>query len=375
MSANRHRPPTRPGSHRRKATDPPLEPQESAEFAGLRYVSDRRAGIVRKRSGRGFAFYDRDGRLIRDEGELERIRALVIPPAWTDVWICPSARGHLQAVGRDALGRKQYRYHTRYREIRDQTKYGRLEAFAHALPSIRRRVRRDLARPGLPKEKVVAAVVRLLEATLIRIGNDEYAKQNRSFGLTTLRDRHVDISRGEIRFKFQGKSGQMHEISLADKRLARIVKKCRELPGYHLFQYMAEDGSKASLDSDDVNAYLRQIAGREFTAKDFRTWFGTIIAARALIGIGPANSLTQTKKNIVAGVTIVAQRLGNRPATCRKYYIHPAILEAYSDGSLFSAMEPDGTACIAKAGLSREERCVLTLIQRQNGKRVTRKAA
>ncbi|MCW5980180.1 MAG: DNA topoisomerase IB [Bryobacteraceae bacterium] len=344
----------------------PVDPVDSAKQAGLRHVSDSSPGIRRKRSGKGFAYIGPDGRAIRDRDELRRIRALAIPPAWTDVWICPAPRGHLQAVGRDARGRKQYRYHARYREVRDATKFGRMAAFAAALPAIRRRVEQDLGRPGLPKEKVLATVVRLLETTLARVGNDEYAKDNNSFGLTTLRDRHVEIEGRRLSFRFKGKSGQEHRLELHDARLARIVKRCRELPGYRLLQYIDEEGGCCDIDSGDVNDYLREISGDDFTAKDFRTWAGTLLAARTLAECGVCRSAAAASKNIVLAVKSVAQRLGNRPATCRKYYVHPVVLDAYAEGILLPAL--DHRRAIAAApgakpsGLSTDELCVLGLI-------------
>lgn len=353
----------------------PVDPGESAAAAGLRYVSGDVPGILRKKSGRGFTYIDRNGNPIRDPGEIRRIRSLVIPPAWTEVWICPSPRGHLQAVGRDARGRKQYRYHPMYRQVRDQTKFGRMIAFAAALPGIRQQVENDMKLPGLPKRKVVAAVVRLLETTFIRVGNDEYAKENGSYGLTTLRDRHVEISGHKLSFYFRGKSGQVSEIELSDRRLARIVKQCRDIPGYELFQYLDDAGQRCKLDSNDVNEYLRDISGEDFTAKDFRTWAGTLLAVQALAACGASASETEISRNIVDAVKMVAARLGNRPATCRKYYVHPAILDAYSNGVLMEALERAGSPAIGGSanGLSVPELCAAALIrqslQNQNGHR------
>ena len=308
----------------------PVDPMESARAAGLRYVGDGRPGIRRKRSGKGFSYVGPDGSAVGDKATLERIRSLVIPPAWTDVRICPLANGHLQATGRDAKGRKQHRYHPHYRAIRDQVKFGRMNAFANALPRIRKRVREDLARQGMPREKVLATVVRLLETTLIRVGNDEYAKENDSFGLTTLRDEHVRVSGDKIRFRFRGKSGQQHEVELNGPRLARIVKRCQDLPGEELFQYLDDDGGVHDVTSDDVNTYLREIATDDFSAKDFRTWNGTILAAIALGECEECSDESDIKKNIVATIKQVSERSGNRPATCRKYYVHPAVLESYT---------------------------------------------
>ena len=262
-----------------------------------------------------------------------------IPPAWTEVWICPRADGHLQATGRDARGRKQYRYHPRWRAVRDESKYGRMMAFAAALPAIRERIDADLARPGLPREKVLAAVVRLLETTLIRVGNEEYARTNKSFGLTTMRDRHVRVGKKSVRFEFRGKSGVKHEIDLADPRLARVVGRCRDLPGQELFQYLDEEDQPRTIDSADVNAYLREIAGQEFTAKDFRTWAGTVLASLALREFEAFDSEAQAKKNIVRAIEHVAERLGNTPSVCRKCYVHPEVIEAYLDGSMLRTLK------------------------------------
>src|SRR4029079_8066461 len=284
--------------------------------ARLRHSSDDRPGIVRRRSGRGFSYRDPDGTLVRDAETLERIRAIAIPPAWTDVWICPWPNGHLQATGRDARGRKQYRYHARYRRRRDDAKFARLIAFARALPAIRERVDKDLARPGLPREKVLAAVVRLLELTLIRVGNDEYARLNRSFGLTTLRDRHAVVRGSSIRFRFRGKSGVTHQGGVRDRRLAAIVRRCRDVPGQELFQYIGEDGEPIDVASDDVNDYLRSIVPN-VTAKDFRTWAGTVLAYRALRALDEPATATEAKRNVVSAIRDTADQLGNTSAVCR----------------------------------------------------------
>jgi len=272
------------------------------------------------------------------QADLARIRALVIPPAWTEVWICPDPRGHLQATGRDARGRKQYRYHARWREVRDGDKYGRLPEFGRALPAIRRRVARDLSRPGLPRPKVLAAVVKLLETTFIRVGNDEYARQNRSFGLTTMRDGHVRVSGSKVNFLFRGKSGVQHALEFDDRRLARIVKQCRDLPGQELFQYREADGKVVDVGSEDVNAYLKEITGTDFTSKDFRTWAGTVLAAKLLCDCEPCTSPTAAKKAVATAIDEVAKRLGNTRAVCRKCYVHPAVIESYLDGSITRAM-------------------------------------
>lgn len=319
--------------------EPVTDPKKSARAVGLRYVNDDMPGIRRQRRGRGFSYIDTQGKVIDDPEERERIEALVIPPAWIDVWICPSPNGHLQATGRDAKGRKQYRYHPQWSETRGQTKYHRLLQFGEALPLIREQVEQDLGLRGLSRRKVLAAILQLLETTCIRIGNKEYARSNRSFGLTTLRDRHVDVSGSTIHFHFRGKSGQDREIDLKDRRLAGIVKKCRDIPGYDLFQYVDDNEQRQAIDSGDVNDYLREITRQEFTAKDFRTWGGTILAAMALYELGPYESQTEAKQNIVQAVKEAAACLGNRPATCRKYYIHPAVLDAYEDSTLFEKLQ------------------------------------
>jgi DNA topoisomerase-1 len=317
--------------------DPGPDPRDVAREAGLRYATDARPGISRRRAGRGFSYRDAAGAVIRDRDVLARIKALAIPPAWTDVWICPWPNGHLQATGRDARGRKQYRYHARWHDRRGADKFERMVEFAEALPRIRERCEADLARPGLPREKVLAAVVRLLELTLIRVGNDEYARLNKSFGLTTLRDRHATISGTQVRFRFRGKSGQMHEVGLRDRRLARVVRRCQELPGQELFQYLDDEGQVRDVTSDDVNAYLREAAG-PFTAKDFRTWAGTVLAYRALRALQPADGDAGGRKAVVEAVRQTADRLGNTPAVARGSYVHPAVLEAYMDGTLGSAL-------------------------------------
>src|SRR5688500_12922076 len=313
-----------------------VDPVHSARAAGLRYVSDERPGIRREMGPLGFKYLRPDGRVIRRPSELKRIAKLAVPPAWTDVWICPDPRGHVQATGRDARGRKQYRYHPDWRASRDETKYDRMPAFAAALPKIRARTASDLARPGLPREKVLATVVQLLEKSLIRVGNDEYAKANRSFGLTTLRDRHVNVRGATVRFEFRGKSGVRHAINVSDRRLARIVRNCRDLPGQELFQYLDEDGSRRRVDSGDVNAYVQEICGQDFTAKDFRTWAGTVLACVALREMA-ADTKAGLSKNVVQAIDAVAGLLGNTRAVCRKSYIHPAVIDCYSDGTLANA--------------------------------------
>jgi DNA topoisomerase-1 len=334
------------------------DPLESARIAGLRYVTDEMPGIRRKRSGKSFTYIGADGKPVRDKATIERIRSLVIPPAWENVWICPLASGHLQATGRDAKGRKQHRYHPLYRSVRDSVKYNRMAAFGDALPVIRKRVHEDLARPGIPREKALAAVVRLLETTLIRVGNDEYVKQNDSYGLTTLLDDHADIRGATVRFRFRGKSGKVHDVAVSDPRVARIVRRCQELPGEQLFQYVDAEGQVRDITSGDVNDYLREITGQDFTAKDFRTWNGTVLAAVALGECEPCTSDTALKKNVVKVVKDVSERLGNRPATARKYYLHPAVLESYSAGRLIDQLKPAGN----RNGLTPVESCVLNIL-------------
>ncbi len=316
-----------------------VDPEESAKAAGLRYISDDMPGIRRRKKGKGFTFLDAKGNTMRDAKVLQRIRKLAIPPAWTDVWICPTANGHLQATGRDARGRKQYRYHADWRSVRDETKFSRMIAFGDALPKLRERVEKDLSLRGLPREKVVATVVKLLETTLIRVGNREYARQNGSFGLTTLRDGHVDVDGSTLRFEFRGKSGQDHSVEIKDRRVARIVQQCRDLPGQTLFQYLDGNKERQKITSEDVNAYLKETTGEDFTAKDFRTWGGTVLALSALLQAGMCESEKEANKVVVSTVKQVAGELGNRPAICRKYYIHPVILETFVAGKLEEALE------------------------------------
>lgn len=326
---------------RRKAAQVPpdaLEAQVAARDAGLRYATDASPGLSRHRAGRGFSYREPDGALVRDPEVLSRVRALAIPPAWTDVWICRWPNGHLQASGRDARGRKQYRYHDRWREWRDTDKFDRMLAFAGVLPAIRARCDEDLGKRGLPREKVLAAVVRLLELTLIRVGNDEYARLNRSFGLTTLRVRHARIEGSAIRFRFRGKSGQTHEVDLRDRRLATVVRRCQELPGQELFQYLDEAGEPSDVASEDVNGYLREASGGDYTAKDFRTWAGTVLAYRALRALQPGDDEQDARRNVVEAIRQTAGALGNTPAVARRSYVHPAILEAYMDGSIAGAL-------------------------------------
>jgi DNA topoisomerase-1 len=334
----------------------------AARTAGLRYVNDGMPGIRRERHALGFRYLDPNGRVIRDRSQLRRIHALVIPPAWQEVWICPTADGHIQATARDARGRKQYRYHPRWRAVRDAHKYGRMAAFGAALLRIRARTRRDLAVPGLPREKVLAAVVRLLADTLIRVGNESYARQNGSFGLTTFRDRHAEIDGAQIRFRFRGKSKKEHLIAINDQRLARVVRSCQELPGQTLFQYRGADGELQTIGSTDVNAYLRAITGESFTAKDFRTWAGTVLMAKELAAHAPPSSETAAKRAINAAIERVAHKLGNTRAVCRRCYIHPAVLDAYCDGTLADVMRRRDRA--GRGGLRTHEAALLRVLRR-----------
>jgi DNA topoisomerase-1 len=319
------------------------ESVEAAEDAGLRYVSDEQPGFSRQRKGEEFEYLDQKGKPIRDEQRLLRIKRLAIPPAWSDVWICPSPNGHIQATGRDARRRKQYRYHERWREIRDENKYDRLVNFGKALPKIRRRLEKDLARSGLPREKVLATIVQLLERSFIRVGNEEYARENKSFGLTTMQDRHVDVKGSKLRFRFRGKSGREHEVDVTDRRLARIVLKLQDLPGQNLFQYLDDERNVRDITSQDVNEYLRKITGEDFTAKDFRTWAGTVLAAIALSAAGEFETKKQAKANIKNAIKAVAKILGNTPAICRQCYIHPIVLETYLKGNPIDGLK-QGTA-------------------------------
>jgi len=349
----------------------PTDSVASAHVAGLHYVTEEQTGIRRKRAGRGFQYLDVQGQRIRNPAELRRLKSLAIPPAWTDVWICPRPDGHLQATGRDAKGRKQYRYHPHWRAVRDATKYHRMIAYGDALPRLRAQVDRDLARSGLPREKVLGAVVRLLETTLIRVGNPEYASANQSFGLTTLRDRHVEIAGTNLRFEFRGKLGKHHTVQFHDRRLARIVKRCQDIPGYELFQYVDADGQRHQIDSVDVNAYLRQINGQDFTAKDVRTWAATVLAARYLWELGTSESETQAKRNIAEAIKSVAKHLGNTPAICRKCYVHPDVIDGYGDGSLFERQDPSAEQCrdALPSGVHPEEAGVLAFLKRRADQR------
>ena len=344
---------------------------QSARAAGLRYVCDDRPGIRRRMGALGFEYFRPDGRRIRRPAELRRLAKLAIPPAWKDVWICPDPRGHLQATGRDARGRKQYRYHPAWRAARDETKYYRLLAFAAVLPAIRTRTAADLARAGLPREKVLATVVQLLDKSFMRIGNQEYEKQNRSFGLTTLKDRHVDVRGSTLRFEFKGKRGIRHSVDVADARLARVVKHCRDLPGQELFQYVDEDGRRRTIGSGDVNDYVKALTGQDFTAKDFRTWAGTVLACAALSEMdAPASSARRTRPvptraptQVVRAIDAVAGLLGNTRAVCRKSYIHPGIIDAYVDGTMRPICERLARAS-RRRGWSRHEAAVVAILRR-----------
>lgn len=343
------------------------DPIETAEAAGLEYVSDDRPGIQRQRRGKDkFIYIDVNGAVIRNAEEIRRIESLAIPPAYTDVWICPIPNGHIQATGRDAKGRKQYRYHPLWRSVRDQTKFTRMIAFSQSLPTIRQRIEHDLALSGLPKEKVLAAIIKLMELTRIRVGNEEYARTNQSYGLTTLQDEHVNVAGAKIRFCFRGKSGVDHEIELNDRRLAKIVKRCQDIPGQDLFQYIDPQGERQTISSGDVNNYLREISSQDFTAKDFRTWSGTILAASHLVELERCTSETAAKKNISQAIKTVASHLGNRPATCRKYYVHPAVIEAYLDQTLHSVMAEYLEKTIDdKHALRPEELAVVAMIEKR----------
>ncbi|HEX8232582.1 MAG TPA: DNA topoisomerase IB [Caulobacteraceae bacterium] len=324
------------------ASDALAENPVHAEQAGLSYVNDHDPGIRRLKAGKGFTYKDTEGRTVKDFATLDRIKSLVIPPAWTDVWICPDPDGHIQATGRDQRGRKQYKYHPRWRETRDETKYGRMAAFGRVLPRLRKRVEADLSLRGLPKEKVLAAIIRVMEMTLIRVGNDEYAKANKSYGLTTLRDKHVKFQGSSAVFEFTGKSGKTHRTGIRDRRLARIVKACQDIPGQRLFQYIDSEGQRHAVTSADVNAYIRQATRGPFTAKDFRTWAGTLYCAGRLVEAGAADSPTAAKRVIAACVKETAGQLGNTPAVCRSSYVHPKVFDHYTEGVLADGFRARG---------------------------------
>ena len=354
-----------------QASDPlEMDPVETVRAAGLRYVHDAMPGIRRKRAGRGFSYSGPNGEKIADRATLDRIKSLGIPPAWEDVWICPRPNGHIQATGRDARRRKQYIYHPEWREARDETKFARLAVFGANLPRIRKRTTADLAQPELSEEKVLATVIQLLDLTLIRVGNEEYARTNESYGLTTMRQSQVEVNGSQIQFEFQGKSGKQHSVAVRDPRLARIIRRCEELPGYELFQYVDEVGERHGVESSDVNRYLQEITGQHFTAKDFRTWGGTVIASRALRELGPAETATEVKKNIAEAVKRAAHELGNTPAVCRRAYIHPAILTAYAEGKLLSLTDDEAAATPNETPsgpqwLRPEERALLEMLARE----------
>ena len=349
----------------RKRSDIVNDPADAAEEAGLRYVSDTRPGYTRKRNGESFQYFDTEGKLIRDESRLLRIGRLAIPPAYQDVWICPLSNGHIQATGRDDRGRKQYRYHERWRTIRDENKYDRILTFAAALPKIRRRVQADLKLPGLKREKVLAAVLQLLERTFIRVGNEEYARQNKSFGLTTMKDHHVKVRGKKLRFRFRGKGGKEHEVDFMDRRVAKIVRKLQDLPGQDLFQYFDDDGKLCNVTSQDVNDYLRKITGEDFTAKDFRTWAGTVLTAMALNAQEKFATKKEAKSNVKNAIAAAAKLLRNTPTICRKCYVHPAIVESYLDGDLIEGLKTKLDEAEEIPDFSDDERAVLNFLNLQ----------
>ncbi|MBO1079282.1 DNA topoisomerase IB [Roseomonas haemaphysalidis] len=358
-----------PPRHGRTAAKSKPETVElnAAASAGLRHVSDDTPGITRRRSGSGFSYRDARGKALRDKDTLARIRKLAIPPAWTEVWISPRADGHIQATGRDAKGRKQYRYHADWRVARDSTKYAHVMEFARGLPALRARVDEDMARPGLGRDKVLATIVHLLDTTLIRVGNEDYAQANKSYGLTTLRDRHVAVSGTELRFAFKGKSGKEWRLTLRDRRVAKVVRACQDLPGQELFQYLDEEGHRQGIDSGDVNAYLREASGHDITAKDFRTWAGTVVAAMALSAFEAVDSDTAAKRNVKAAIEHTAARLGNTPAICRKCYVHPEVLDGYMQGALLVQVQQEVEAELREdlPSLKPEEAAVLAFLHQR----------
>ena len=341
-----------------------VDPRDAAESAGLRYVSDEEPGIRRRKAGKGFSYLKPDGTRVEDAATLDRIRSLAIPPAYTDVWICAQPNGHIQATGRDAKGRKQYRYHPAFREVRESTKYEKMLEFARALPALRTKIDEHMGLRGLPREKVLATVVHLLETTLIRVGNEDYVRQNKSYGLTTLRDPHVKVEGPQLRFQFKGKSGKTWRLQVKDRRVARIVKACQDLPGQDLFQYLDENGESQSVTSADVNAYLKEITGSDVTAKDFRTWAGTVLAALALKEFETFDNEAKAKKNIRAAIETVASRLGNTPTICRKCYVHPEVFTSYLEGQLLLEIRDEVESELRDnlSGLKPEEAAVLTLL-------------
>lgn len=346
------------------------DPVKAAQAARLRYVSDAQPGIRRVSRGKGFAYYWPDNRPVRDQETLSRIRSLVIPPAWTSVWICPDPAGHLQATGRDDRDRKQHRYHPRWREVRDVTKYDRMLVFAQALPSVRRQVTELLKSPGLAREKVLATIVRLLEVSLVRVGNSEYARNNKTFGLTTFQDRHAKVNGEKLHFYFKGKSGKWHDITVEDRRMARIVKSCQDLPGQDLFQYLDENQQRHDVTSDDVNQFIAQLTGEDFTAKDFRTWAGTVLTAQTLCQMEPPQTKAQIKSNVAQAVKLAAARLGNTVSVCRKCYVHPLIIDAYSRGDLRLQVPPEKEPESAPSDLDHltaDEQAVLNFLKAKAG--------
>ena len=350
-----------------------VDPRDAAESAGLVYVTDAKPGIIRRRAGRGWGYTDAKGNRIKDRARIDALNSLAIPPAYTDVWICPKPDGHLQATGRDAKGRKQYRYHPRFREVRDGTKYEHMIDFAHALPTIRARVDADMRVRGLTRQKVLATVVYLLETTMIRVGNADYAKQNESYGLTTLENEHVDVDGSQLKFHFKGKSGKTWKLSIRDRRVAKIVKASQDLPGEHLFQYLDDEGEQHSVTSGDVNAYLREIAGAHITAKDFRTWTGTVLAALALTEFEKVDSDAAAKRNVRAAIEQVAARLGNTPTVCRKCYVHPEVLDSYLAHELVLAAHRQAKQELDadRATLRPDEAQVLTFLERRLKQKLT----
>jgi DNA topoisomerase I len=353
------------------------DPAKLAKESQLRYVIDDSPGITRKRTAKGFVYINAQGRVLRQTKHLRRIKSMAIPPAWEHVWISPWADSHLQATGRDVRGRKQHRYHPRWREVRDQTKFDRMSAFGRVLPSLRRRLKRDLARPGLPREKVLATVVKLLEATLIRIGNEEYARHNRSYGLTTMRSKHVKVKGTKIQFEFRGKGGKAFNLDFNDRRLARIVNHCQDLRGQELFQYVDHEGGHRTINSSDVNNYLREVTREDFTAKDFRTWAGTVLAARALREMKQVDSNAHIKRNLIKAIETVAKKLGNTRSVCRNCYIHPAVVDSYLDGTLHKVLteKENHQSKLSVNQLNSDESAVLAILEQQSKAEAKRKAA
>jgi DNA topoisomerase-1 len=345
------------------------DPKGAADLAGLRYVTDAAAGISRRKSGTGFTYLTIDGEKLSSPRALARIKKLAIPPAWTDVWICPFAEGHIQATGRDARGRKQYKYHEHFRAVRDSNKYEHMVAFGQALPGIRAKVQEHLSLRGLPREKVLATVVQLLELTLIRVGNNDYAKSNKSYGLTTLKNRHADVNGSQVRFRFTGKGGKQWSLRVRDRRIAKIIRHCQDLPGQELIQYLDGDGKPQKVTSGDVNDYLRDITGLDITAKDFRTWAGTVLAAMALREFESFDSAAQAKRNVRQAISRVAARLGNTSTICRKCYIHPDVINSYLDGNLALKIKAESQLRENLAGLEPEEAAVLAMLRENPGPR------